>query len=163
MKIELRERTEAHVRIYFERTRDEEIQRLCPQRAQSVEEAVRDFQETLKPGAGSFGRTVYADGEYAGDIWLYCIGEEEGPDAMLSFCLFEKRLWGRGIMTEAARIFLAETEKEFRLKTVGAFAFMDNAGSARVLQKNGFVLEECFSEDGRESGYYERQTEDIYK
>ena len=161
MRIELRERTEEHVRIYFERTRDEEIRKLCPQKAQTAEEAVRDFQETLKPGAGSFGRTVYADGKYAGDIWLYCIGEEDGPDAMLSFCLFEKRLWGCGIMTEAARLFLEETKKRFSLKAVGAFTFMENYGSVRVLEKNGFSLRERFFENERESGYYEIQMEDI--
>ena len=161
MRIELRERTEAHVCIYFDRTRDEEIQRLCPQRARTVEEAVRDFRETQKPDAGSFGRTIYADGEYVGDIWLYCIGEDDGPDAMLSFCLFEKAIWGKGIMTEAVRLFCLETEKRFDLRTVGAFAFMENEGCVRVLQKSGFVLKERVSEDGRESGYFERQTEDI--
>ena len=112
-------------------------------------------------GARSFGRTVYADGNYVGDIWLYCIHEEDGPDAMLSFCLFEKSLWGRGIMTEAARLFLMETQKRFRLKSAGAFTFMENRGSARVLEKNGFTLMERFEEDGRESGYYEKRMEAI--
>lgn len=162
MRVELRERTEAHVRIYFERTRDEEIRRMCPQKAKTAEEAVADFGETLKLGARSFGQTVYADGKYVGDVWLYCIGEADGPNAMLSFCLFEKTLWGRGIMTEAAGRFLADMERKFRLKTVGAFTFMENEGSVRVLMKNGFVLKERFCENGRESGYFEKDMrEDI--
>lgn len=156
MRIELQGRTEAHVRVYFERTRDEEIQRMCPQRAKTAEEAVRDFEKTLLPDSNSFGRTVYADGKYVGDVWLYCMDEDDGPDAMLSFCLFEKELWGRGIMTEAARLFLQETGKRFELWTVGAFTFMENEGSVRVLMKNGFVLQESFYEAGRESGYFER-------
>ena len=161
MKVELRERTETHVRIYFERTRDEEIQRLCPQKAKTAEEAVADFVETMKPGARSFGKTVYADGEYVGDVWLYCIHEEDGPDAMLSFCLFEKTLWGRGIMTQAARLFLEKSRVQFGLKTVGAFAYFENQGSARVLEKNGFALRERFHDDGREAGYYEKRMEEI--
>jgi len=161
MRIELRARTEHQVRIYFDRTRDEEIQRMCPQKAQTVEEAIADFRKTLEADANSFGRTVYADGKYVGDVWLYCIDEEENADAMLSFCLFEKELWGRGIMTEAVRMFLEETERRFSLRTVGAFTFVENRGSQRVLMKNGFVLQESFFEDGRESGYFERRTGDI--
>ena len=161
MRVELRERTEAHVRIYFERTRDEEIRRMCPQKAKTAEEAVADFGETLKPGAHSFGQTVYADGKYVGDVWLYCIGEEDGPDAMLSFCLFEKTLWGGGIMTQAVRLLLEKSRVRFGLKTVGAFAYFENLGSARVLEKNGFALREQFHDDGREAGYYEKRMEEI--
>ena len=160
MRVELRERTEAHVRIYFERTRDEEIRRMCPQKAETAEEAVSDFYQSLKPGARSFGRTVYADGAYVGDVWLYCIHEEEGPDAMLSFCLFEKKLWGRGIMTQAARLLLEESKARFGLKTVGAFTCFENRGSMRVLEKSGFALLERFHDGGRESGYYEKRMEE---
>lgn len=159
MKIELRERTEAHVRIYFERTRDGEIQRMCPQRAQTVGEALEDFKGTLLPGAGSFGRTVYADGKYVGDVWCFGIREEDEPDAMLSYCLFDRAVWGRGIGTEAVRLFLGEVQERFALRTVGAFTYTGNAASVRVLEKNGFSLRESFSEDGRQSGYYQRNME----
>jgi len=157
MKIELSGRTEAHVRVYFDRTRDEEIQRMCPQQAKTAEEAVRDFEKTLLPDSRSFGRTVYADGSYVGDVWLYCMHEEDGPDAMLSFCIFEKKIWGRGAATEAVRLFLEETGGRFGLWTVGTFIYCENAGSRRVLEKNGFILREAFCEDGRESAYYEKE------
>ncbi len=155
MEIVLRERTEAHVRIYFERTRDEQIQSMCPQRAQTVEEALRDYRHSLRKDSDSFGRTVYADGRYVGDVWCYCIGDQDGPDAMLSFCLFEKEVWGRGIGGEAVRLFLTEMKERFGVRTVGAFVYMENEGSVRVLEKNGFRLEEQFSEEGQESGYYQ--------
>lgn len=155
MEIVLRERSEAHVRIYFERTRDEQIQRMCPQRAQTVEEALRDYRHSLQEGSGSFGRTVYVDERYVGDVWCYCIGDQDGPDAMLSFCLFEKELWGRGIGGKAVGLMLHEMRERFGVHTVGAFVYMENAGSIRVLEKNGFRLEEQFSEEGRESGYYQ--------
>lgn len=157
MKIELMERTEAHVRVYFDRTRDEEIQRMCPQRAKTAEEAVGDFQKTLLPDSRSFGRTVYADGSYIGDVWLYCMHEEDGPDAMLSFCIFEKEIWGRGAATQAVRLLLDQSRACFGLRTVGAFVYCENAGSVRVLERNGFILRETFCEDGRESAYYEKE------
>lgn len=154
--IELRERTERHVRIYFARTRDPEIQAMLPQAASTVEEAVESYGKTLLPGADSFGRTIYVDGVYVGDIWCYGIHSEETPDAMLSYCLFEKTLWGRGIATEALRLFLEEIVRRYDLRTAGAFAYAANRASLGVLEKNGFALVECFVEDGVKSVYYQK-------
>ncbi len=155
MNIELRDRTERHVRIYFEKTRDPEIQAMLPQSAQTAEQAAAEFQKTLLPGASSFGRTVYADGSYVGDVWCYGIDLEEEPDAMVSYCLFEKDLWGRGIMSEALGLFLGEILPRFGLASLGAFAYQSNAASLRVLEKNGFRLWEAFEEDGTASVYYQ--------
>lgn len=157
MTVELKERTEAHVRTYFARTRDPEIQALIPQTAQSVEQAVADYEKTLLPGATSFGRTVYADGIYVGDIWCYCIDLEEEPNAMISYCLFEKALWGNGIATEALKQFELEIVPRFCLKSLGAFTYWDNIPSIRVLEKNGFGKIEEFTEDGRRSVYYQKE------
>lgn len=158
MTIELRERTEDHVRTYFERTRDPEIQAMLPQTAQSAEQAVADYRKTLMPGATSFGRTVYADGAYIGDVWCYCLDPDDEPNAMLSYCVFEKSLWGRGIATEALRQFLTEIVPRFSLKTAGAFAFCANGASLRVLEKNGFTKKEEFTEKGVLSAYYQKET-----
>ena len=157
MIIELKERTESHVRTYFARTRDPEIQALIPQTAQSVEQAVADYEKTLLPGAASFGRTVYADGVYVGDIWCYCIDLTEEPNAMVSYCLFEKALWGNGIATEALKQFELEIVPRFCLKSLGAFTYCDNIPSIRVLEKNGFEKMEEFTEDGRRSVYYQKE------
>lgn len=158
MTIELRERTEDHVRTYFERTRDPEIQAMLPQTAQSAEQAVADYRKTLMPGATSFGRTIYADGAYIGDVWCYCLDPDDEPNAMLSYCVFEKSLWGRGIATEALRQFLTEIVPRFSLKTAGAFAFCANGASLRVLEKNGFTKKEEFTEEGVLSAYYQKET-----
>ena len=157
MTVELKERTEAHVRTYFARTRDPEIQALIPQTAQSVEQAVADYEKTLLPGATSFGRTVYVDGVYAGDIWCYCIDLAEEPNAMVSYCLFEKSLWNRGVATEALKQFELEIVPRFCLKSLGAFTYCDNIPSIRVLEKNGFEKMEEFTEDGRRSVYYQKE------
>ncbi len=161
MNIELRDRTEAHVRIYFEKTRDKEIQSMIPQTAETVEQAVADYRKTLLPGAASCGRTVYVDGAYVGDIWCYCIDPEDEPNAMLSYCLFDKMSWSKGVATKALEQFLADIVPRFKLKTVGAFTYADNVPSVRVLLKNGFDPIEEFTEDGILSKYFQKNTEDM--
>ncbi len=153
--VELRERTEDHVRIYFEKTRDAEIRKVLPSAAHSVEDALRMFRETKQPNAKSVGKTVYCDGVYVGDVWCYGLWEE--PDAMLSYCIFEKKLWGKGIASEAVGQFLALLQKELGLKTVGAFTYADNPASIGVLKRNGFSLMEEFTDDGRLSAYFEKK------
>ena len=89
MNITLGTRTAETVRIYFEKSQNPEIRKVLPQKAQSVEEALADYEETLLPGATSFGRTILADDRYIGDIWCYCIDPEDEPNCMVSFCLFQ--------------------------------------------------------------------------
>ncbi len=154
MQIELRERTEETVLTYFRETRDAQVRRFLPQKAATEAEALADFYKTRLPGANSFGRTIYADGCHVGDIWCYCLQNEE-PNAMVSYCIFRKEYWGRGIATAALRMFLAEIGAKFAVKTVGAFTFSENPASVRVLQKNGFAELETFYEDGAESKYFQ--------
>ncbi len=65
------------------------------------------------------------------------------PNAMVSYCVFEKSLWGRGIATAAME----------------AFTYSGNLSSIRVLEKNGFISVEEFEEDGVRSQYFERDRE----
>ncbi len=154
MNISLRTRTEETTAVYFEKTRDPDIQRVLPQRAKTVEEALADFRRTQEPGAASYGRTVWADGRYVGDVWCYGLHSGEEPDAMVSYCIFEKDLWGRGTASRALGMFLEEITDRFGLRTAGAFTFAANAGSIKVLERNGFRREETFVEDGVESAYF---------
>jgi RimJ/RimL family protein N-acetyltransferase len=157
MTVALKERTESHVCTYFARTRDPEIQARIPQSAETVEQAVADFEKTLLPGATSFGNTIYVDGSYVGDIWCYCIDPEEEPNAMVSYCLFEKEFWNKGVCTEALRQFELEIVPRFGLKSLGAFTYCDNISSIRVLEKNGFAKMEEFTEAGRLSVYCQKE------
>lgn len=157
MIISLHARTEAHVRTYFQRTQNVEIKAMLPSSAETVEDALAMFHRAQEPGASSFGRTVYADGVYVGDVWCYGIQQEEAPNAMLSYCLFDKACWGKGIATEAVRLFLAEIKARYAVNSVGAFAYADNAASLRVLEKNGFKCMEEFEEENRRSAYWEKK------
>ena len=156
-KVSLRTRTADSVRIYFEKAQDPEIRAVLPQKAQTVEEALADYEKTLEPDATSFGLTVLAGGRYIGDIWCYGIGLDEEPNAMLSFCIFDKASWNQGIGTEAVAVFLQKAMAKYGLRSIGAFTFADNMASRRVLEKNGFLLMEEFEEDGRLSCYYQRE------
>ena len=154
-EIRLGDRTAETVRIYFEKAQQPEIKAVLPQKARTVEEALADFRATLLPNAASYGRTIIADGQYIGDIWCYCMDINEEPNAMLSYCIFEKAYWSQGIASKAVEIFLKEVRVKFALRTIGAFTFSDNLASVRVLEKNGFTEMEEFSEDGRDSKYFQ--------
>lgn len=157
MGICLKERTEETVRIYFEKANTVEIKTVLPQKAKTVEEALEDYQQTLLPGAASYGRTIWLDQTYVGDIWCYGIHLEEESDAMISYCVFEEAFWRKGIATEAVTIFLQEISEKFQLETVGAFTFLNNVASIRVLEKNGFERKEVFEEEGRMSAYFQKK------
>ena len=156
MEICLGERTAETVRLYFEKAQRPEIRAVLPQKAKTVEEALEDFRKTLLPGATSYGRTIWADGRYIGDVWCYCIDPKEEPNAMLSYCIFEEAYWSQGAATRAVTLFLAEIRDRIAFGTVGAFTFADNMASIRVLEKNGFAEIETFYEDGRASKYFQR-------
>ena len=155
MEITLGTRTAETAAAYFEKTNNETFRKVLPQKAQTVEEAVADFHASQLPGAASFGRTILADGAHVGDVWCYCIGLNDTPNAMVSYCVFEQTLWGQGIASKALELFLPEIARKYGLKTVGAFTFADNHPSIRVLEKNGFRLMEEFTEDGILSQYFQ--------
>lgn len=156
-QIELLARTRQNAELYFYRTQDEEIRRMLPSANRTVEEALTAYDKACLPSAASFGRSIYWERQYIGDIWCYCIDRDEIPNAMLSYCIFDKEYWGRGIATAAVGIFLKLIREPFSLRSVGAFTYADNVGSMLVLEKNGFACMEHFVEGGRESAYYEKK------
>ena len=68
MEITLQERTTDHVRTYFERTQDDQIDRMLPRSVNSLDQALENFAQTKLPDAKSYGKTIYADDRYIGDI-----------------------------------------------------------------------------------------------
>lgn len=50
-----------------------------------------------------------------------------------------KPYWGKGYITEAAKVLIAESFKAFPLPYVDAGYYADNPASGRVLEKLGFV------------------------
>lgn len=153
MDIYLGERTTDTVKLYFERANNPKIKQMLPQRAKSVDEALDDYEKTLLPDATSYGRTIWAEGRYIGDVWCYCIDMNNDPNAMISYCIFGESYWSKGTATKAVALFIKEICDKYRLKTIGAFTFAENIASIRVLEKNGFIVKEEFEEDGKLSKY----------
>ena len=141
MIIELNDRTADTVITYFRSTRDPEVRKYLPQKASTESEALADFEKTQQPGATSYGRTIYVDGNYIGDIWCYCI--------------FDKSYWSKGVASDALRLFLAEIVERFGLKSVGAFPYSANESSIKVLLKNRFTDTGIFAYVRIESKYYQ--------
>lgn len=156
MKIELRERTLDSVKEYFLRANNPIIKKYLPQKAKTVEEALEDFEMTQLPDARSYGKTIWVDEIYVGDIWCYCINKADQPNAMLSYCIFDTDLWGKGIATQAIKLFLKDIHFRYELNSIGAFTYADNDASIAALQKNAFLVEEEFVEEGRKSVYLQK-------
>ncbi|OPJ63601.1 GNAT family N-acetyltransferase [Clostridium oryzae] len=155
MNILLKSRTREHVETYWNKTQDKELQRLFPFYTKSLEDALRLFEESLKEEATSYGKIICYDGRYIGDIWCYGIDEADEKMAMLSIVIFEKKMWGKGIGAEAAKIFIGEVFNKYSIDKIGAFTYSFNHGSIGLLEKTGFVKIDSFVEDGIESKYYE--------
>jgi len=83
---------------------------------------------------------VEVDGEYSGGIGLHRGSGEKHRVAQMGYWI-EPSLWGRGIMTDAARAFTSYAFDTFPVDRLQATVFGWNAASARVLVKCGFVEE----------------------
>lgn len=155
MDIILRKRTSEHVVVFWNRTQDEEIKTLFPLNSESLEDSLILFEESLKETSSSYGKVIYFEGDYIGDIWCYSIDEDMGKTAMLSILIFEKKLWGRGIATEVTKKFIKEVFDKFNIEKIGAFIYPNNYASIGLMEKIGFVEGERFFEEGIESKYFE--------
>ncbi|WP_058304445.1 GNAT family N-acetyltransferase [Gorillibacterium timonense] len=161
MNISLKPRTREHVTMYWDRIQDEEISRWLPSGVESLDQALLLFEETLKEGASSYGRVVEYEGTYIGDVWCYGIDEQDEKMAMVSFVLFAKEWWGKGIAAPAIARFLEEVFGKFAIDKVGAFTYANNFRSIGVLKKLGFQEMEAFTEDGVDSLYFEKGKESL--
>ncbi|MGV0811542.1 GNAT family N-acetyltransferase [Mycolicibacterium boenickei] len=80
---------------------------------------------------------VELDGEAAG----LCARRRPQPHSVeLGYCL-ARRWWGRGVMSEAVSLLLADLEPDPTVYRVSAHCHVDNAGSAGVLRRCGLSLE----------------------
>lgn len=156
MEIVLGERTAETAAIYYRRSRAPAVQRYLHQKARTEEEFLTEFRAAQGPDPRSYGRTIQTGGAYIGDVWCHGIDPRGEPQAIVSYCIFEESQWGRGVATRALGLFLAEVRERLGLERIGAYTYAANAGSIRVLEKNGFHLAETFTEGGVESCYYLR-------
>ena len=85
-------------------------------------------------------RAIVVDGTAVGSIGVFLGGDIYKKTAELGYWLAEE-YWGKGIMTAAAKRICAEAFIKFDIVRIHAEPFYDNAGSRKVLENAGFVLE----------------------
>lgn len=84
-------------------------------------------------------------------LWAICVDGDEAPSGMISAIheghtrtlgyALAKDQWGRGVMTEAARLVVAACWRDPSVWRVDAHTHVDNLASQRVLEKAGFRRE----------------------
>lgn len=122
---------------------DPELRRYIGGAPRSREVAEQKFRNGLKKAGKtlSLRATIYKpEGVYIGECGLYPNFRPGGSvpgEAMLSFVL-ARQYWGRGLATEAGRLFVAYGFEKLRLRRIQAVIQTGNAASARVLEKLGF-------------------------
>jgi RimJ/RimL family protein N-acetyltransferase len=107
------------------------------------------LKEMRKKDGKDFAMTIEIDGNPAGAIGLHRI--EHNHKAELGYWLAEPH-WGRGIMPEVVKKFMAFTMKKFKLRRIYARIYTWNKGSIRVAEKVGMAFEGIAKKDALKDG-----------
>ena len=98
------------------------------------------FLKAATSAAEPSNLAIEVEGEAAGAIGYVPGIDVERYSAEIGYWLGES-YWGRGIVTEALLLMTAHVFTTVNLLRLFALPFADNAASARVLEKAGFVRE----------------------
>lgn len=128
--ITLRAVREADVPVFFEHQSDEDAARAVGFRSRDWA-AHSAFWAKLLAGDLGIGRAIDVDGRVAGNLLSWT---DDGR-RLVGYWL-GREFWGRGIGSEALRLFAAEMAE----RPLYAIVLQSNVRSIRVLEKNGFVL-----------------------
>lgn len=91
------------------------------------------------------------NGEFAGGIGLHQKNDIYRICYVLGYWVIEP-LWGKGIVTEAIRQIVIKGFERPDLERIEAGTFEWNKASARVLEKNGFILESIIKKGAIKDG-----------
>jgi [ribosomal protein S5]-alanine N-acetyltransferase len=109
-------------------------------------------ETTLKQGRPVHFAIRSRDGFMIGGLGLNEFEIGKSHRAEIGYWLAQD-YWGRGIMTQVVRAACVLAFDELGLSKLTAHVFVDNAGSARVLEKCGFqqegLLRQHFQKDGK--------------
>ena len=86
-------------------------------------------------------RAIVADGQIVGSISVERMAEEQRNAGSIGYMILTP-FWSQGIGTEAVRQICTIAFQELALERIIGEVFPENRVSARVLEKNGFRLEE---------------------
>ena len=102
-------------------------------------------------GKEGIWRSIWADGDLVGSISVERKAEVDKAVGEIGYMILTP-FWTQGIGTEAVRQVCGIAFRELALDRIVGQVFPENAASARVLEKNGFRLEETIVEKVIKSG-----------
>jgi len=123
---------------------DPQVRRYVGGAPRTREAAEQKFRDGLPAASNplSVRATIFKpEGCYIGRCGLHPNFGASGPlahEAALAFYL-DPQYWGRGLATEASRVFIDYGFRELSLHRIVALVQVGNAASIRVLEKLGFV------------------------
>ena len=100
----------------------------------------RDFIRSTQAANPERSFAIGVDGLAVGAIGFVPEDDVERVSAEIGYWVGEA-YWGRGIATDALKAVTAYALESEHLTRIFALPFADNAGSCRVLEKAGYVLE----------------------
>ena len=86
-------------------------------------------------------RAIVVDGQVVGSISVESLADENYAVGAIGYMILTP-FWSRGIGTEAVRQICEIAFRKLALERIIGEVFPENLASARVLEKNGFLLEE---------------------
>ena len=86
-------------------------------------------------------RAIVVDGQVVGSISVERMANENRSVGSIGYMILTP-FWSQGIGTEAVRQICGIAFRELTLESIIGEVFPENLASARVLEKNGFLLEE---------------------
>ena len=86
-------------------------------------------------------RAIVVDGQIVGSISVERMADEQRNAGSIGYMILTP-FWSQGIGTEAVRQICGIAFRELALERIIGEVFPENLASARVLEKNGFRLEE---------------------
>ena len=92
-------------------------------------------------GKDGVWRSIWADDQLIGSISVERKAEEEHNIGEIGYMILTP-WWSKGIGTEAVRQICGIAYREFALECIIGEVFPNNLASVRVLEKNGFQLDE---------------------
>ena len=96
---------------------------------------------TENDGKEGTWRAIVMDGQIVGSISVERMTEEQRNAGSIGYMILTP-FWSQGIGTEAVRQICTIAFQELALERIIGEVFPENLASARVLEKNGFRLEE---------------------
>ena len=96
---------------------------------------------TENEGKEGVWRSICADGQLIGSISVERMADEQHSAGAIGYMILTP-FWSRGIGTESVRQICGIAFRELVLERIIGEVFPENLASARVLEKNGFLLEE---------------------